>query len=224
MSSHPVQFKYPSNAWEKLAANLTAERRQKLEKTAAARTDYLRLVVQDIHNDHNVSACLRSAEAFGIQNIDVVNLHEKFKASSVARGVEDWLSVRRLRSIEHCAEELKASGYKIAAGVPSPTALPLHAVPLAQPLAVVFGNEHDGIDQAWAPYIDYQFTIPMVGFVESLNISVSCAVTLYDLTARARLTVPPAQYHLTDEAQRALLCQWICRKTRAYQAQLDHQA
>lgn len=188
--------------------SLTPQRQARLSRAAEQRTNYIRLVIQDIHNPHNVSACLRTAEAFGILNVDVVNLHEKFRVSSVARGVESWLKIRKWNNIADCVADLKKSGYKLAGGFPEQTSLPLAGLPLGGPLAVIFGNEHDGVDQDWLPHIDYKFTIPMRGLVESLNISVSCGISLYEITRRAQLEVSPTTYHLNDSEKAQLLQTW----------------
>ncbi len=204
-------IRYPSDAWRLLGGYLSDSRRQKLERVAHLRTRHLRLVVQDIHHPHNVSACLRSAEAFGIQDVDVVCLKEKFCPSSVARGVSKWLSINKYSTIEACAQNLRALGYRIAAGMPCEEgAVLLSKVKLEEPLAILFGNEHEGVHSEWKKHCDFFFTIPMVGFVESLNISVSNAVTLYELTRRAKEEIPEDRYYLKADDREALLSGWVC--------------
>ena len=202
----------PDDAYALLGPALTPERRARMEAVAAARTRHIRLVVQDVHDPHNIAACLRSADAFGVQHIEVVLLRERFKASGAARGVGHWLSLRRHRDVAACVAQLRADGFRLCAGVPSKQATPLFELPVTQPLAVVFGNEHDGIDEAWLPHIDQTFTIPMVGMVESLNISVSAAITLSHLTHAARAQLPASRYHFDSDAQRRLLDLWVCRQ------------
>jgi tRNA (guanosine-2'-O-)-methyltransferase len=211
---------YPKDAWELLSPRFTDTRRQRMLDVVKKRTEHIRLVVQDIHHPHNVSACIRTAEACGIQQNDVVTLKESFKPSTVARGVANWLTINRFYEIKDCIQELRAGGYKIVAGVPRPDAASLYEIPVDQPLAVVFGNEHAGIDNAWLDEIDYPFTIPMVGMVESLNISVSAAVTLHHLTKKSRDTVGD-KYLISDEKQKALLNEWACKAVRSYEKELD---
>ena len=207
---------YPEDAWSHLAPLLTPSRRERMLATAHARTGYVRLVVQDIHNPHNVSACMRSADAFGVQDVDVVTLRESFRASTVARGVANWLTIRRWHDVQSCADTLKRDGYRIVAGVPRQDAVALHELPLDQPIAVIFGNEHQGIDPAWLERIDTPFTIPMVGMVESLNISVCAAITLYQLTRAARAAVPAERYLLSAQERNHLLATWSCRQVTAW--------
>ena len=203
---------FPDDAWDTLNHLLTDSRRERMKAVVAGRTARIQLVVQDVHDPHNVSACLRSAEAFGVQHCHVVTLRHRFRASTVSRGVAPWLSLHRHASVDACAVALKAAGYKLCAGVPLPSAVPLHELPAQEKLAVVFGNEHAGIDASWRPHIDYLFTIPMVGMVESLNISVGAAITLQHLTHRSKQELQPDRYALSPEEQKRLLNHWICRQ------------
>ncbi len=187
---------------------MTEERQCRLWNAACQRTNHLRLIIQDTHHPHNVAACLRSAEAFGVLNVDIVNMKEKFKHSTAARGVVDWLQIRQFRDVEACAADLKSQGFHLAAAIPLAGACELKNVPIERPIAVVFGNEHEGVHQAWEPHIDTFFTIPMYGLVESLNISVSCALSLYDLSSRCRATLGE-QFLLNDAELSALLTSWV---------------
>lgn len=198
----------PGQQWRDIQPRLTTERVAKLERAARLRTNHIRLVVQDIHHPHNVSACMRSAEAFGVLGVDVVNIKEKFNPSTVARGVHHWLRIRKFAAADTCIASLKAQGYRIAAGVPYDADYTLPEIPVDRPLAVVFGNEHAGVDQAWLENADVRFTIPMDGLVESLNISVSAAITLFFLTHKSKTTLPAARYHLTEVQQLELLDEW----------------
>jgi len=212
---------YPDDAWDLLGERLTPARRARLLAAVAGRTRRVRLVIQDIHQPHNVSACIRSADAFGVQDVDVVTLKEKFKPSTVAKGVHHWMTLKKYQAIPACIADLRAAGYKIVAGVPRPDAKPLYEIPATEKIAAVFGNEHAGIDPAWLAAVDYPFTIPMVGMVESLNISVCAAITLAHLTRAARAAVPAGQYELAQPEQRALLNEWICNQTPQWQLEIE---
>ena len=199
----------PGDLWRSLIPRLTPERVAKLERAAALRTNHFRLVVQDIHHPHNVSACMRSAEAFGVLGVDVVNIKEKFSPSTVARGVASWIQIRKFKSPETCIDNLKHNGYLIATGVPYDAAYTLPQIPVDRPVAVVFGNEHDGVDRCWLEKADLSFTIPMDGLVESLNISVSAAITLFTLTQKAKSQlIAPGAYYLRDQERLSLLDEW----------------
>jgi tRNA (guanosine-2'-O-)-methyltransferase len=216
----PLAPAFAPDAWELLSPRLTDQRRARLERAAAGRTRHIRLVVQDLHDPHNVSACMRSAEALGVQDVDVVTLKEPFRVSTVARGVADWLTIRRHRDIPSAVAALRASGYLIVAGVPRTDAVSLYDLPLDRPIAVVFGNEHAGISPEWLAHVDQPFTIPMVGLVESLNISVSAAITLSHLTYASRVALPRERYYLSDAARSELLSRWICRQIPSWEGEL----
>lgn len=216
-----------AQAWELISPRLTLQRRQRLEHVAKHRTKQVRLVLQDIHDPHNVSACLRSAEALGILHVDQVNLYQKFsKPSSVARGSSRWLQLGRYEELQSYAEQMKAAGIRLAAGYPSSKAVTLAELPTDQPIAVIFGNEHQGVHDDWLPYLDYRFTIPMVGMVESFNISVSAAITMHYLSNKARSELGDAAYYLSEAEQKQLLNQWVLYHSRdplAELAQLSQQ-
>ncbi|MBI2601640.1 MAG: RNA methyltransferase [Deltaproteobacteria bacterium] len=198
-----------TDLWAQVSPRLTDARRQRMIKTAGQRTKHVRLIMQDVHNPHNVAACLRSAEAFGLQDVHVVTLGETFRASSVAKGVGHWIHIHKHASIASCVEDLRQSGFRIVSAMPDPNVHSLSQVPVDHPLAVLFGNEHAGISEEWKPYVDSFFTIPMVGMVESLNISVSAAITLYTLTQRCREVLAPDAYFFSPSEQRALLSEWV---------------
>jgi tRNA (guanosine-2'-O-)-methyltransferase len=178
---------------------------------ALQRTRHLRLALQDVHDPHNVGACLRSADAFGIQNVDIITLTEKFpRPSSTSRGSRHWMDLHRFNDLTSYAQGIKARGFKIAAAYPAPDARALEALPLDQPLVLVFGNEQKGLHPDWQEHIDYRFTIPMYGMVESFNISVSVALTLHSLNTRGRRELPASLFHLTETERHDLLCRWAC--------------
>lgn len=213
---------FPADAWEFLHPHLSEERQQRMKTVAAHRTEHLRLVMQDVHDPHNVSACMRSAEAFGILHCDVVNIKHSFKKpSTAARGAAGWLNIKKWKSIAECVRELHTAGYKIAAGYPAQEAVSLHAVPVQEKIAVIFGNEHDGVSGEWIPHIDYKFTIPMVGMVESLNISVSAAVTMFELRRRCLETLGEREFYIQTQRQHQLLNEWICRKIPNHELLLE---
>jgi tRNA (guanosine-2'-O-)-methyltransferase len=220
MSRPSVPEVYPDDAWEVLSKFLSDSRKLKMVDAAGRRTNRLRLVVQDIHNPHNVSACIRSADAFGVLNVDVVCLTEKFSPSTVTRGVDHWLRIKKHVSIDDCATELKKEGYAIACAYPHPDAVPLQGLPVDRPIAMVFGNEHNGVSPLWDQHADYRFTIPMFGMVESLNISVAAAIALYDYTLRARSAGASASFDLNEAEQKILLNEWVCKQFRSWQSML----
>jgi tRNA (guanosine-2'-O-)-methyltransferase len=208
----------PSDLWEVLRSRFSAPRQQRLLEVASKRTSHIRLVLQDVHLPHNISACLRSAEALGVLHCDIVRMKtSRFKPSGAARGVESWLQVHSFSSISDCALSLKEQGYKLVAAIPRQEAVPLDQVVIDQPLAVLFGNEHSGVDPLWNEYIDGFFTIPMCGMVESLNISVSAAISLFSLTQRMQALLSAEAYYLSSVQQQALLGEWVSRQVPSWE-------
>lgn len=220
MNYQPPDQNIPLDAWDLLSPQLTDKRRDRMLATAANRTQFVRLAIQDVHQPHNVSACIRSAEAFGVQSVDVVTLKGKFSTSTVARGVDEWVDIYRHDSVDQCIQHLHDSGYIVAAAFPHGQAVALEDLPIDKPIAVVFGNEHEGLALEWREKADLCFTIPMYGIVESLNISVSAAITLHSLTSRIRKAHNPQSFHLSSTDQKRLLNNWICRQIKTWPSQL----
>jgi len=178
---------------EALSQVVTAERLQRISDVVRARTDDLVLVLDRISDPHNSSAVLRSADAFGLQTVHVIVGEHGFKASrGISKGTQRWLDVIRYQSAEACARRLKRDGYSIyVAATRGDTQLEdLRAM---ERLAVVFGNEHRGVSQEMQALADGTFSIPMRGFVESLNISVAAAIAMQTLARDGRRGLPAAR-------------------------------
>ncbi len=215
--------KAPDDAWRLLSSALTDSRRQKLFEAASKRTAKIQLVIQDVHQPHNVSACLRSAEAFGIQHCHVVTDNTKFRASTVARGVHHWIQISDYPTIEACAEKLKQQNLKIALAFPQTNSCELETLPLdSSGVALVFGNEHAGLNKKWLELSDYSFSIPMQGLVESLNISVSAAISLFVTSSRMKKLFSEQDYLLTASERDSLLNSWAFAQFPQAQEQLEN--
>ncbi len=204
-------------SWEIIQTQLSDQRRKKLEAVASRRTDYLTVVLQGIHDPHNVSACIRSAEALGIQNIHIIPPPESsksYKATTPAKGARDWVDINRYRSIQECADTLKEKGYRLmGAYPPSQRTVSLAQIGVNKPVAVVFGNEHAGLDPSWAEILDGVFTIPMYGMVESFNISVAAAISLFTLQQKA-LNLLDKDFFIPQDRQLELLNKWALKQRR----------
>ncbi|MEM7434445.1 MAG: RNA methyltransferase [Myxococcota bacterium] len=165
-----------------LSPVVTEARRRRIEAVVDQRTDQVVIVLDAITDPHNASAVMRSADAFGIQRIFVVEGSRGFVASGgVAKGTHRWLDVVRYQSATDCFQHLQAEGYEVhvaaMAGDRDPEALSR----VGTKLALVFGNEHRGVSEEMSALADGTFAIPMVGFVESLNVSVAAAITMRSL-------------------------------------------
>lgn len=200
--------------WDLHSERLTEERRKKMQSTAEARTDRICLVLQDVQNPHNISACVRSADAFGIQNVHVIDRENMFKKSTVSKGVDRWLDIHKYKDIASCVKSLKEKSYKILAAMPNPdNCTTLYEIPLDEKIAILFSNEHEGLSEDFKPYIDAYFTIPMVGMVESLNISVCAAIAMNHIRERAKISWGK-EFFLNKEEKTRILDQWVKKQFR----------
>jgi len=171
---------------EALSPVVTPERLQRIEEVVGSRTDDLVLVLDGIADPHNSSAALRSADAFGVQSVHVIVGEHGFRASrGVSKGTHRWLDVVRYESAQACARRLKQDGYAIYVAAMGAETQPedLHD---RSRLAVVFGNEHRGVSPDMQSFADGTFSIPMRGFVDSLNVSVAAAITMQALARDGR--------------------------------------
>jgi tRNA (guanosine-2'-O-)-methyltransferase len=161
---------------------LTEQRLARIDQTLDQRTRSVVPVLDGLLDPHNIAAVLRSADAFGTQEVHVVEGSEPFMASQrVTQGTDRWLDVVRHRDAAACVAQLRGRGYRVYVAE-----MDGHLQPedLAREprIAVIFGNEHLGIAPATRALADDSYAIPMRGFVESLNVSVAAALTLYAAT------------------------------------------
>lgn len=161
----------------------TEERSSKLRKVLEKRQPTLTIVLENVHDPHNVSAVFRSCDAVGVFEVCLVyhsgqsfpKLGERSSASA-----RKWVEKRHFSSIEDCYKELRAEGKKIYSTHMGQNSKQLYEIDMCKPLALVFGNEHQGVSEEAASLADGNFLIPQVGMIQSLNISVACAVSLYE--------------------------------------------
>lgn len=161
---------------------MTERRREKILSVLRHRQPTLTIVMEDIHDPHNVSAMLRSADAVGVMEIQLVYANERFprlgKKSSAS--ANKWIHRRKFASIEECYTALRDEGFTICATRLGVKSTSLYSLDLTKKTALVFGNEHRGVSEDASALADVNFQIPMVGMIQSLNVSVACAVTLYE--------------------------------------------
>lgn len=171
-------------------AGPTERRRQRIRLVLERRQSDLAVVLEDVHDLHNVSAVLRSCDAVGVLDVHVVYVHEEMPHRAFARqtsaSAAKWMRIHKHASIAACYDELHRQRLSILTAALSATGRDLHALDLKQPTALVFGNEMRGASEEAIAQADGAFRIPMMGMVESLNISVACAVTLYEALRQRR--------------------------------------
>lgn len=195
-----------------LDALLTPERARKFRQVLARRTGRIAVVIEDCHDPHNATAIVRTCDAFGIAEVHVVTSRNTFKVNrQVSQGSHHWVDLHVHAGIADAYAVLRARGFRIlvsdlaAGAVVGPQELRSQLA--AQPLALVFGNEGAGVSRDATAGADGCFLIPMIGFPQSLNLSVSVAVTLYALRSRELTEDLPGD--LSSERQQAVYERWV---------------
>lgn len=162
-----------------LQSFLTERRRDLFDRVLLERTNHITVAVEDVYQLHNTSAVIRSCESFGVQNLHVIEeVNVKRIDREIAMGAQKWVDVYRQTSAKECIHSLKAQGYRIVATTPHQKAHRLEDFDITQKAAIFFGRETQGLSDDVLEAADDFIYIPMVGFTESLNISVSAAITL----------------------------------------------
>jgi tRNA (guanosine-2'-O-)-methyltransferase len=228
----PLHLEQPGRAKDLLGPFLLPARIARMEGALEARTLHLTAVLEHLHDPHNIGACVRTSDALGLQTLHIVHVladpltpppappeggpkvprRSRFKLGrDVTRGSERWLDLRRHMASDSAISTLKSSGFAIAV-TDIHGDRPVHGpqdVPLDRPLAVVFGNEHDGVSQAAREAADYRLLLPMRGFVESLNVSVAFAMLMGRLRERVEAELPQDVRALPAALKTRLLDAWV---------------
>jgi tRNA (guanosine-2'-O-)-methyltransferase len=208
-----------------LASFLSDHKLDLLPRLLLNRTRHLTVVLEDIHKHHNASACLRSCDCFGIQDVHIVeNYNEYMVADSIALGASQWLTTQKYNAeggenTEACLTSLKEAGYSIVMTSPHRANCDLETYDATQKTALVFGNEKSGASPVVREMADHVMRVPMHGFTESFNISVAVAVVLHHLVWRMRELKLPWQ--LTNDERDELLLEWVRTASNKRQARLE---
>ncbi|MBK8945698.1 MAG: RNA methyltransferase [Ignavibacteriae bacterium] len=160
----------------------TEKRLKKIEKVLSERQFSLRMVLENIHDPHNVSAIFRTCDAVGVPVVDLIYTFETFpKISKVtSASSKKWIEQNKYDSVEVCINNLKSEGFEIYGSILSENADSIYDVDFTKKVAIIMGNEHRGISEEITNLIDKQIYIPMHGMIQSLNVSVAAAVILYE--------------------------------------------
>lgn len=162
---------------------ITSKRKRRFLDILEERTKYLTIAVEDVYQMHNMSAVIRSCDIFGIQEAHLIeNRFGKRLDKSISMGAQQWVDTKRYNNTTDCINTLRLDGYSIVATTPHEEGVLLPDFELIGKTALFFGTERDGLSQEVMDNADSFLTIPMVGFTESLNISVSAAIILHSLT------------------------------------------
>jgi tRNA (guanosine-2'-O-)-methyltransferase len=204
-------LKYKSNRGNKFVQIMTNERRQKIENVLSKRQPDLTMVLENVFDPHNISAVMRSCDAVGIQEIFVLNTkiprHKKWGARSSSSAAK-WLTIHQFDDLEACHTALRARFQRILTTHLSSDAVSLYESDLTPSTALVFGNEHAGVSEEMLAKADGNIVIPQVGMIQSLNISVACAVTLYEAFRQKTAAGHYLERRLQGEGYKQLTNQW----------------
>ncbi len=203
----------PADVIAALSPLLGPERCAKLDAVARGRLVGVACVLEDLRDPHNAGAALRSCEAMGALSVHVVSSRQRFRTSvRVTQGSEKWLDVARHADAAACARALSKRGVRLLAAVPE-APLTVEELDPCVPTALAFGNEHIGLSPELRALADGEFRVPMRGFSQSLNVSVSVAVSLHVLTeARRRALGRPGD--LDEESLLALRARYYAKDIR----------
>lgn len=197
----------------------TEDRWQRINKVIDKRTRYLSVILEDIYQPHNASAVLRSCDCFGIQDVHIIENKNEFDPNEgITIGADQWITLQSYNqtgqnNTEHCYRQLKEKGYQIIATTPHENDVTINEVSIDQKTALVFGAELTGLSDYALEHADGYAKIPMVGFSESFNISVSAALCLYDLSTRLRKKRD--DWALKESEKLDLQFDWLKKSVRA---------
>jgi tRNA (guanosine-2'-O-)-methyltransferase len=192
---------------------VTKKRKQTFEKILEKRTRYITVVLEDIYQPHNASAVLRTCECFGIQDIHIIENKNEYNINpDVVVGSHKWLSLFKYNTSDEnsiaTVRHLKENGYRIVATIPDQKSTELKDFDLnSGKVALLFGTELKGLTDDILNVSDEFLHIPMAGFTQSLNISVSAAIILYELTKKLRQSDIP--WGLMEEEKQLLKTEWL---------------
>lgn len=192
---------------------ITDERKALFEELIQKRTKYLTVVLENIYQPLNASAVLRSCDCFGIQDVHVIENYNEFKPDrEVAMGASNWLTVNRYDKNENntldCIQSLKNKGYRIVATSPHNSQTDLINFDLSKgKTALFFGTEVEGLSDVVLENADEHLHIPMYGFTESFNLSVSAAICLYEM--RMKMEKENIKWQMTEDEKNQVLLNWL---------------
>lgn len=196
---------------------LTENRWERFKEVVDNRTRHLTVVLENVYQSQNTSAVLRSCDCFGVQDVHIIENNNEYTINpDVELGSSKWLDINRYNEKENntadCLKELKNKGYRLVATSPHENDSTLPNLNIDSKTALLFGTELTGLSKEAMDMADDYVKIPMYGFTESFNISVSAALVLYDL--RERLHSSELNWELSTEEKHSILTDWISKSVK----------
>ncbi|WP_136481850.1 TrmH family RNA methyltransferase [Cognatitamlana onchidii] len=196
---------------EHLESYLTESRKRRFDEVLSQRTKHFTVATEDVYQLHNTSAVIRSCDVFGIQEVNIVEERNTKRIDrEIAMGAQKWVDLNRYHSVKDCIASLKQRGYQIVATTPHGNDCELDAFDITQKSCFFFGRETEGLSDEVIASADAFLKIPMYGFTESLNISVSAAIILQHVTTKLKQS--GIDWRLTDHEKNEKRLDW-CKKT-----------
>ena len=190
---------------------MTPEREERFLSVLHKRQNDLTVVLENVFDPHNISAVMRTCDAVGIQHIYILNTkippHKKWGSKSSSSAAK-WLTIHQYTDVAECFAALRKNYHKIYTTHLASGAISLYEIDFTQTVALVFGNEHDGVSEEIRNMADGNFIIPQIGIIQSLNISVACAVSIYEAFRQKNAAGHYAAPSLSNEAMNELMKQW----------------
>ena len=188
-----------------LESFLTENRKQRFQDVLSNRTKHFTVAIEDVYHLHNTSAVMRSCDVFGIQEINIIEeVNRKRIDREIALGAQKWVDVNRFHSVGDCITNMKGQGYQIVATSPHENDCTLNDFDISKRSCIFFGKEVDGLSEEVLESADCFLKIPMVGFTESLNVSVSAAIIMQHLTSKLRQSDMDWQLSKDDQLDKRL--------------------
>ena len=204
-----------------LQSYLTGRRRDIFQKILSERTRHFTVVTEDVYQLHNTSAVMRSCDVFGIQDLHVIEEQlGKRIDKEIAMGAQKWVDIYRYNSVTDCIDNLKAENYQIIATTPHNNATLLDEFDVTKKSAFFFGKENEGLSEVVFNSADGILKIPMYGFTESLNISVSAAIILQSAVTRLKRT--EIDWQLSETEKQELLMDWTMKTIKSSEEIVEH--
>jgi tRNA (guanosine-2'-O-)-methyltransferase len=197
--------------YQRAVENMNDRKKELLDKILAHRTRHITVAVEDVYLSQNANAIIRSCEIFGVQDIHLVEERNRFVITKgVSMGAAKWMTLSRYPAMGSCVDALHEQGYVVYATTPQADAVSLYDMPVDKKIALLFGAERRGLSDEGLARADSFVTIPMYGFTQSFNVSVSVALCLQFLMGKIR-TLPKSVWQLTDDEKAAIKNTWLAR-------------
>lgn len=198
---------------EKLYQNISENKQQLFESIILNRTKHVTVVLENIFQPHNAAAVLRSCDCFGVQDVHIIENENKYEPNKeIDMGSSKWLNLTKYNQLENntlsTINSLKDQGYKVIATTPHTDDCLIEELDISQPVAIMFGTELTGLSDIALKNADGFVRLPMYGFTESYNISVSVALALFSVTERMR-KMEELNWQLSSEEQTQIKLQWV---------------